>query len=113
MGLLFLLPNILGFLSFIFIPLALSLMLAFSNWDLRLHNMFRDEPLSFVGLSNFTRLLGAPEFWRYLGNTLFLTAFEPGTGTELYKSDGTAQRTVPVQDVRAAGSSRPDPKIVV
>jgi multiple sugar transport system permease protein len=71
-GLLFLLPNILGFLSFIFIPLALSLMLAFSNWDLRLHNMFRDEPLSFVGLSNFTRLLGAPEFWRYLGNTLFL-----------------------------------------
>ncbi len=72
MGLLFLLPNILGFLSFIFIPLALSLMLAFSNWDLRLHNMFRDEPLSFVGLSNFTRLLGASEFWRYLGNTLYL-----------------------------------------
>lgn len=71
-GLLFLAPNILGFLSFTFLPLLLSLALAFSNWDLRLHNMFRDEPLRFVGLDNFTRLFTAPDFWRYLGNTLFL-----------------------------------------
>ena len=68
----FLAPNILGFLSFTLLPLVLSLMLAFSNWDLRLHNMFRDEPLKFVGLDNFTRLLGSQDFWRYLGNTLFL-----------------------------------------
>lgn len=71
-GLMFLAPNILGFLSFTLLPLVLSLALAFSNWDLRLHNMFREEPLRFVGLDNFTRLFTAPDFWRYLGNTLFL-----------------------------------------
>ena len=72
MGAMFLTPNILGFLSFTLLPLVLSMMLAFSNWDLRLHNMFRDEPLKFVGLDNFARLLGSHDFWRYLGNTLFL-----------------------------------------
>ena len=71
-GVLFLAPNILGFLSFTLLPLVLSLVLAFSNWDLRLHNMFRDEPLKFVGLDNFARLLGTHDFWRFLGNTLFL-----------------------------------------
>lgn len=71
-GLLFLAPNIIGFLSFTLLPLVMSLALAFSNWDLRLHNMFREEPLRFIGLDNFTRLFTAPDFWRYLGNTLFL-----------------------------------------
>ncbi len=71
-GLLFLAPNILGFLAFTLLPLVLSLLLAFSNWDLRLHNMFRDEPLKFVGLDNFSRLLSSDDFWKYMGNTLFL-----------------------------------------
>lgn len=71
-GLGFLTPNILGFLTFTVIPLALSLLLAFSNWDLRLHNMFRSESIQFVGLANFRRLLSDADFWRFLGNTLFL-----------------------------------------
>ncbi|MCP4642202.1 MAG: sugar ABC transporter permease, partial [bacterium] len=40
--------------------------------DLRKHNMFKDEPLSFVGLDNFTRLLTEADFLKYFGNTLFL-----------------------------------------
>ena len=71
LGLAFLGPNILGFLAFTIIPLAFSLVLAFSNWDLRLHNMFKDEPIKFVGLANFVRLISVQDFWRFLGNTLF------------------------------------------
>ena len=71
-GLGFLAPNILGFLTFTLGPLVFSLFLAFTNWDLRLHNMFKEEQLRIVLLENFTRLLEDPDFWQYLGNTLFL-----------------------------------------
>ena len=71
LGLAFLSPNILGFLAFTIIPLVFSLVLAFSNWDLKLHNMFKDEPLKFVGLDNFIRLISEENFRRFLGNTLF------------------------------------------
>ena len=71
-GLGFLAPNILGFVTFILGPLVFSLALAFTNWDFRLHNMFKDEQLNFVLLKNFARLLHEPDFWKYLGNTLFL-----------------------------------------
>jgi len=71
-GLAFLAPNILGFLAFTLLPLVFALVLAFTNWDLRLHNQFKNEPLRFVGIDNFLHLLFEPNFWRYLGNTLFL-----------------------------------------
>ena len=71
-GLGFLAPNILGFVTFTLGPLIFSLFLAFTNWDLRLHNMFKDEALEFVFFENFTRLFDDPDFWKYLGNTLFL-----------------------------------------
>ncbi len=71
-GLAFLLPNILGFAAFTLFPLIYSMTLAFSNWDLRLHNMFREEAIRFVGFANFHRLLSHPDFWLYFGNTLFL-----------------------------------------
>ncbi|MEM1208252.1 MAG: sugar ABC transporter permease [Planctomycetota bacterium] len=70
-GLAFLGPNILGFLTFTLLPLVFALVLAFTNWDLRLHNQFKDEPLRFVGIENFVRLLTEPDFWRFFGNTLF------------------------------------------
>ena len=38
-GLAFLLPNICGFLLFMAIPLVMSLVMAFSNWNLELHRM--------------------------------------------------------------------------
>ncbi len=71
-GLAFLAPNILGFLTFTFLPLIFSLVFAFTNWDLRLHNMFKDEPLRFAGIENFLRLTMERDFWQYLGNALFL-----------------------------------------
>lgn len=77
LGLGFLAPNILGFLSFTVIPLVLSMILAFSNWDLSLHNMFKSEQIQFAGLENFRRLLGNADFWKYLKNTLFLMMGTP------------------------------------
>jgi multiple sugar transport system permease protein len=71
-GLMFLLPNILGFLAFILVPLLMSFGMAFTDWDFLRHNIFRDEPMSFVGLDNFLRLFTHPQFWDYLGNTFFL-----------------------------------------
>src|SRR5690606_5807919 len=71
-GLAFLAPNILGFMVFTFLPLIFSMVLAFSNWDLRIHNLFRDDPIRWTGLEHFTRLLNDPDFWTYLRNTLFL-----------------------------------------
>lgn len=71
-GLGFLAPNILGFLTFTLGPLVFSMFLAFTNWDLRLHNMFKEEELQIVFFDNFIRLFKDPDFWKYLGNTLFL-----------------------------------------
>ncbi|MEI6503427.1 MAG: hypothetical protein WCP21_20635, partial [Armatimonadota bacterium] len=71
-GLAFLAPNILGFLAFTLIPLVFSLLLAFTNWDLRYHNMFKHEHMHFVGLENFVRLFHEPDFYKFFGNTLFL-----------------------------------------
>ena len=70
-GLAFAGPNVLGFLAFTLIPMLFSMALAFSNWDLKLHNQFKSEPIKFVGISNFIRLFTQPEFFRFLGNTLF------------------------------------------
>jgi len=68
----FLGPSLLGLLVFTIVPLLISLAMAFTNWDLRLHNSFRNERLRFVGFQNFLHLLNEPELWRYLGNTLYL-----------------------------------------
>ncbi len=68
----FLGPNIFGFLIFTLLPVIVSFAMAFSNWDLRLHNLFLDNPISFVGLTNFKRLLGSDVFWQVFGNTLYL-----------------------------------------
>ncbi|MBW7894282.1 MAG: sugar ABC transporter permease [Opitutaceae bacterium] len=71
-ALLFLLPNILGFLAFTLVPLVMSFGMSFTDWDFLRHNIFRAEPLNFVFFDNFIRLFGHPKFWQYLGNTFFL-----------------------------------------
>lgn len=71
-GLLFLSPNILGFLAFVLIPLVFSFYMAFTNWDLTLHNMFKDEAPRLIGFDNFIRLFEGENFWHYFRNTLFL-----------------------------------------
>lgn len=69
-GLGFLAPNILGFLAFTLFPLVFSLVMAFSNWDLRYHNMFKGGALSF-SFGNFLQIVQNRDFWNFLGNTLF------------------------------------------
>jgi len=70
-GLGFLAPNMLGFLVFTLVPLVISFAMVFTNWDIRRHNMFTDEPIRFVGLENLRQLFAEPDFMRYFGNTLF------------------------------------------
>jgi len=81
----FLLPNLLGFLIFTFLPVLACFALSLTDYRLAPIAGLRDlaEQIEFVALDNFARLLGwhredgllvanDPEFWRYLGNTLFL-----------------------------------------
>ena len=71
LGLLFLGPNIIGFLAFTLVPLIASLVFALTNWDLKAHNRYKGYDLDFIGFGNFVRLLEQPDFFKYLGNTLF------------------------------------------
>jgi len=48
---------------------------------------------------------GSPRNLTAVGNTLFFTATEPTTGTELWKSDGTAAGTALVKDIRVGANS--------
>lgn len=77
----FLMPNFLGFLAFTSIPVVISLVMAFSHW-----NIFK--PPSWVGLENFRNLLwfhhegkrivaNDPFFWQYVYNTVYLMAGIP------------------------------------
>ena len=87
-GTFFLLPNFIGFLIFILIPVIVSLILSFFQCDIfQMNNSINGQ---FVGLQNFTNILGFykdganlkandPEFWQFLGNTLFLMGKIPIT----------------------------------
>lgn len=67
----FLAPNILGFLAFTALPLVVSLVMAFTDWNLDQHNMFQDGTVKFVGLRNFRELFADRDFGKFFGNTLF------------------------------------------
>ena len=69
---LFLGPNFLGFCVFVALPVVFSIIMAFTNWDLTLHNRFSDQQIKWVWLQNFKELFTTADFWKYLGNTLFL-----------------------------------------
>lgn len=76
-ALVFLAPNLFGFLVFTAVPVFASMLLSFFSWDII------NWPPKFVGLDNYIRLLGwqaqegrwvpnDPLFWQYSWNTLFL-----------------------------------------
>lgn len=68
---LFLGPSLIGVTVFVLGPIAASLGLSFTNWDLL-------TPPRFIGLANFTRLLQDLEFWSALRHTLsFLLGYIP------------------------------------
>lgn len=58
----FLLPNLLGFLAFTFLPVLAALLISFTNWDLL-------RPPQWVGLANYQRLVEDTTFHRVLRNT--------------------------------------------
>ena len=89
----FILPNILGFLAFTLLPMIVSLVMAFSNWDLKLHNMYRHEWPKFNGLENLQRLFHEFNFWKYFGNTLYLMIGTPfAIGLSLFAAVLLTQR---------------------
>jgi multiple sugar transport system permease protein len=65
-GLLLILPWVIGFLAFTAGPMAISLLLSLTKWDLL-------SPPAFIGFSNFKQLVADRLFWKALYNTLVYT----------------------------------------
>lgn len=66
-AMLFLLPNLLGFLIFLAGPVIFSLGASFTNWNLQ-HTI----PFRFTGLANLIALWHDNQFWIYLANTIYM-----------------------------------------
>lgn len=66
---LFLLPAMLIFLVFKYIPLIDNFKISFTNW-----NLFSPQK-TFVGLQNYKAIFASSLFWKILGNTFFYTVF--------------------------------------
>jgi multiple sugar transport system permease protein len=64
----FILPNLIGFAVFTLVPMALSMLLAFMNWD-------GANKISWAGLDNFVELFRDTTFRIALGNTLYYVIF--------------------------------------
>jgi multiple sugar transport system permease protein len=54
---------------FFFVPVLAGLLLSFTDFDV--YAIGRPETARFVGLGNYVQVLGNPDFWRALGNTLY------------------------------------------
>lgn len=67
----FMLPSFLGMIVFSLLPILVSIVMSFTDWDgleaLNLHTLIRH----FVGLSNYKTILGGGEFWAVLGHTCY------------------------------------------
>jgi multiple sugar transport system permease protein len=74
-GYLFLSPWLVGFLALTLIPMVATLVFTFTNIDLA-----QEEPLRFVGLHNYERLVGDPQTWASLGVTLRYAAISLPVG---------------------------------
>ena len=67
-GISFILPNFIGFLVFVLIPVVFSFILAFMDWD-------GFNPMSFTGLSNFAEIFKDRVFRQSLSQTFIYTVF--------------------------------------
>src|SRR5262249_20474232 len=65
MGILFILPAVVGLIVFVFGPMIGSFALSFFKW-----NVFK--PPTFIGLANFTRMFADPRFYIVFKNTFLL-----------------------------------------
>ena len=68
-GLLFISPWLVGFFAFTAIPMIATFTFTFLNITLA-----QEEPLQFVGLHNYERMVGDPQVWESLGVTLRFAA---------------------------------------
>jgi ABC-type sugar transport system permease subunit len=64
-GLLFISPWLIGFVAFTLLPMVATLIFSFMNVTLA-----QEEPLGFVGVDNFNRLINDPQVWQSLAVTL-------------------------------------------
>lgn len=62
-GMLFVAPQVIGYLAFVAFPLLFSIYLCFANWNLI-------STPTFVGFENFNALFRDHIFWKSIGNTL-------------------------------------------
>jgi multiple sugar transport system permease protein len=60
----FILPSLIGFITFYAVPAVRGLLISFTNWDML-------TEAKFVGLGNYSAILQDPQFWRSLGVTLY------------------------------------------
>lgn len=63
-ALVFILPSMIGFVTFYVLPAMLALLISLTRWDLL-------SPPEFVGLANYTTLLQDDEFWHSLRVTAY------------------------------------------
>ncbi len=112
--------NILGVLVFVVFPVVFSLGMAFTNWDLTQHNMFKpDASVEFTGLDNldemvtenrvgaasadgdavgFAEAVSSSRFITFFGNTLFMMM-----GIPLAVGGSLVAAILLSQDTRAGG----------
>lgn len=66
----FLLPSLIGMLIFSVLPLIISGLISFTDWNglaaLTAPGFFQEH---FIGLENYKKILSSAEFWKTLGNT--------------------------------------------
>lgn len=72
-GLLFILPNFLGFLVFSLFPILFALYITFTEWNLA-------KTPEFIGFANFVTLWNDTLFWKTLFNTAYYTFVAVPTG---------------------------------
>lgn len=63
-GYLFILPNMVGIIIFVLVPVIIGLVLSFTKWDLL-------SPPIWTGIGNYRELLYDPLFWTSLKNTAY------------------------------------------
>jgi multiple sugar transport system permease protein len=73
LGLIFISPWVIGFLAFLVYPILSSLYYSFTDYS-----GFGEA--KWIGLSNYTRMVDDPNFWKSLGNTFYYTALAVPTG---------------------------------
>lgn len=68
-GLYFVLPSMIIFTVFVFIPLAIAFLMSFFKFDMMFNN------IQFQQFGNYSKLLGDKKFWNALYNTVYYTLF--------------------------------------